>query len=68
MVNNQIILFKFIQINDNVDLFEIPYNYKLSESFIKEFQDKVNWYEISINQKLSINFKKNYLFYINNNI
>jgi len=56
MVNNQIILFKFIQINKNVDWLYISVYYKLSENFIREFQDKVNWVNISIYQKLSENF------------
>ena len=58
MINNQKILFKFIQINKNIDWDSISYNYKLSENLIREFQDKVDWYEISAYQKLSENFKK----------
>ena len=60
MVDNQIILYKFIKINNNVDWYLISYRYKLSENFIRKFQDKVNWCEISIHQKLSKNFKKEF--------
>ena len=56
MVNNQIILFKFIQINKNVDWLYISVYYKLSENFIREFQDKVHWVHISYKQELSENF------------
>ncbi len=56
MIDNQIILYKFIKINKNINWSSIPYNYKLSEKFIYEFQDKVDWYSISANQKLSENF------------
>ena len=42
MIDNQIILLKFIQTNNNVNWDEISINQKLSESFIKEFQDKVD--------------------------
>ena len=65
MVNNQIILFKFIQTNDNVDWCSITYGYKLSENFIREFQNKVNWIIISKNQKLSENFKKEFKHKLN---
>ena len=42
MINNQIILFKFIQTNNtNVDWPSISYKYKLSENFIKEFKHKL---------------------------
>ncbi len=41
MVNNQKILFKFIQTNNNVNWDSISYRYKLSENFIQEFQDKL---------------------------
>ncbi len=47
MINNQKILFKFIQTNKNIDWYYISDNYKLSENFIHKFQDKVNWNEIS---------------------
>ena len=57
MVNNQIILFKFIQTNNNVNWENISYRYILSENFILEFQDEVNWYFISRYQTLSENFK-----------
>ena len=60
MINNQIILFKFIQINNNLDWSSISYKYKLSENFIREFQNKVDWYYISKNQKLSENFIKEF--------
>ena len=56
MINNQIILFKFIKTNKNIDWYYISGNYKLSENFIKKFQDKFNWSEISYYQKLSENF------------
>ena len=60
MVNNEIILYKFIKTNKNVDWYEIFYFYKLSENFIREFQDKVNWGYISITQKLSESFIKEF--------
>ncbi len=60
MINNQIILYKFIQTNDNLDWQDISYYYILSENFIREFQNKVNWYNISYAQKLSENFKKEF--------
>jgi len=41
MVNNQIILLKFIQTNKNVNWYIISYKYILSENFIIEFQNKV---------------------------
>ena len=56
MVDNQIILFKFIQIHTNVSWYIISHTYILSEHFIREFKDKVNWNLISINQELSENF------------
>ena len=56
MIDNQIILLKFIQTNNNVNWDEISINQKLSESFIKEFQDKLNWYNISYAQQLSEDF------------
>ena len=56
MVNNQKILFKFIQTNKNLNCDDISYKYKLSENFIREFQDKIDWYWISENQTLSENF------------
>ena len=56
MINNQIILFKFIKTNKNVNWLYISYYYKLSENFIKEFQDEVYWGYISKNQKLSESF------------
>ena len=60
MINNQKILFKFIQTNKNVDWYKISYFYKLSENFIREFQDKVNWYYILEYQTLSENFKEEF--------
>ena len=60
MINNQIILFKFIQTNDNVDWCSITYGYKLSENFIREFQDKIDWQYISYTQKLYEDFKKEF--------
>ena len=57
MINNQIILLKFIQINNNVDWEYISYFYKLSENFIKKFQNNVDCDNISSYiQKLSENF------------
>ncbi len=56
MINNQIILLKFIQINTNVNWNYISENYKLSENFIKKFQDKFDWDYISMKQKLSESF------------
>ena len=46
MIDNQKILFKFIQTNKNVDWYSISSYYKLSENFIREFKDKVNWFYI----------------------
>ena len=60
MINNQIILYKFIQINKNVDWLHISVYYKLSENFIREFQDKVDWYWVSKFQILSEDFKKEF--------
>ena len=60
MINNQKILLKFIQTNDNVNWYSISHKYKLSENFILEFHNKVNWYQISANQKLSENFKEKF--------
>ena len=60
MVDNQKILFKFIQTNTNVNLDEISAYYKLPNNFIRKFQDKVNWYKISIYQNLSENFIKEF--------
>ena len=53
MINNQKILFKFIQINKNIDWYIVSSQYTLSENFIKEFQYKVNWHNISYYQYLS---------------
>ena len=55
-MTNQIILYKFIQTNNNVNWYDISYFYKLSENFIREFQDKVHWVHISYKQELSENF------------
>ena len=41
MINNQIILFKFIQIHTNVNWYDVSYKYILSENFIRKFQNKV---------------------------
>ena len=65
MINNQKILFKFIQINNNVNWPSISFYYKLSENFIREFKDKVNWSGISYYQKLSENFKKEFKHKLN---
>ena len=48
MINNQIILFKFIQIHTNVNWHDISYKYILSENFIRKLQDVVNFYNIQI--------------------
>ena len=56
MINNQKILYKFIQTNNNVNLCEISFYYKLSENFIRKFQDKVEWHFISEYQNLSESF------------
>ena len=56
MINNQKILFKFIQTNKNINFNYISYQYILSENFIRELQDKVDWCYISERQKLSENF------------
>ena len=46
MLDNQKILFKFIQTNKNIDWYSIFY-YTLSKNFICKFQDKVDWFYIS---------------------
>ena len=56
IINNQIILFKFIQIHTNVNWYDVSYKYILSENFIRKFQNKVNWDYISKYQILSENF------------
>ena len=56
MVDNQKILYKFIQINTNIDWSNISCYYKLSENFIREFQNKVDWSSISRCQTLSETF------------
>ena len=56
MIDNQIILYKFIQINKNVNWYNISDKYILSDNFIQEFQDKVDLKYISIYKKLSENF------------
>ena len=76
MVNNQKILFKFIQTNNNVECVTISYYYILSEDFIREFKDDVYWINISIYQKLSEDFIRefkdkvdwNWILKINNNL
>ena len=65
MIDNQIILLKFIQTNNNVNWDEISINQKLSESFIKKFKDKVNWDLISKYQNLSENFIKKFKHKLN---
>ena len=60
MIDNQIILYKFIQTNNNVNWIYISYNYKLSENFIRKFQDRLDWDLISSNQKLSKEFKEEF--------
>ena len=54
MINNQKILYKFIQINNNVKCDTMSYQYILSENFIREFKNKINYNEIII-KKLSEN-------------
>ncbi len=56
MINNQKILYKFIQTNKNINWTYISTFYILSENFIWKFQDKVNWCYISKYQTLSENF------------
>ena len=56
MVNNQKILFKFIQTNKNVNWSSICFYHILSENFIREFENKVDWLRISMYQVLSENF------------
>ena len=47
MINNQIILLKFIQTNNtNVDWNYISFYYTLSENFIHKFENHLNWYYI----------------------
>ena len=61
MINNQIILFKFIQINNKVvNWVDVYYNYKLSENFIIEFKNKIDWWCILNYQKLSEKFKEEF--------
>ena len=62
MIDNQIILLKFIQTNKNVDYIYISYFYILSENFIREFQNNVDWYQISITQNLSENFIREFKY------
>ena len=57
MIDNQIILLKFIQVNTNINWYYISYQYILSENFIKKFQNNVDCDNISSYiQKLSENF------------
>ena len=42
MINNQKIILKFIQINNNVNWPSISYKYKLSENFIRKFYQKIS--------------------------
>ena len=56
MIHNQTILYKFIQVNTNINWYYISYQYILSENFIREFQNMVNWPNISYDQKLSEDF------------
>ena len=58
MIDNQKILYKFIQINANVNWTDISYYQNLSENIIREFQNKVNRYCIYKYQKLSKNYQK----------
>ena len=58
MIDNQKILYKFIQTNKNVDWYKISYFYKLSENFIREFQDKV---DSKFKKELKINNKSIYI-------
>ncbi len=60
MIDNQKILLKFIQINKNVDWYNISYRYLLSKNFIREFKDQVDWFYI-LNIKTSKIIRKNYL-------
>ena len=65
MIDNQKILYEFIQTNNDVNWYYISAHQKLSENFIREFQNKVNWDNISYNQKLSENFKKEFKYKLN---
>ena len=65
MIDNQKILYKFIQTNDNVNWHIISHKYILSENFIREFKDEVNWLYISAYQKLSENFKEKFKHKLN---
>ena len=65
MINNQKILLKFIQTNNNVNWINISNKYKLSENFIWKFQDKVYWTYISYSQKLSEKFKSEFKYKLN---
>ena len=57
MIDNQIILYKFIQINNtNVNWADVSYKYKLSENLIRKFKNEVFWNLISSYQNLSENF------------
>ena len=62
MTNTQIILYKFIQIHNNLNWNYISDNYKLSENFIREFQDKVNWWCMLNYQNLSEKFKSEFKY------
>ena len=62
MINNQKILYKFIQPNKNVDCDYISYYYKLSENFIRKFENKVYWHYVSKYQKLSENFIREFQY------
>ena len=52
MINNQKILYKFIQINNNVKCDTMSYQYILSENFIREFKNKINCDNILIMRKI----------------
>ena len=65
MINNEKILSKFIQINDNLNWYDISNKYILSENFIRKYKNKVFWTYISIYQKLSDDFIREFQNEIN---
>jgi hypothetical protein len=42
-MTNQKILFKFIQINKNIDWDDVSCLYILSDNLIREFYNKIDW-------------------------
>ena len=64
MIDNQIILLKFIQTNKNVDYIYISYFYKLLKNFIREYQNKFYWPIISKYQTLSEDFIREFKYQV----